>query len=124
MATRAAFDERTAPKAGYGPIDWMGGWKTCVWGSLAVVVVAAVHWWYISRYAWTAGIDSSSPEFTKYFRSLVWAQLIVAGAGTGLWWGWLVRTGRQVLTVEVTANEEVRRIAVFWGLISMTVPHP
>ena len=122
MATRIAVDERApAPaKARYGPIDWMGGWKTCVWGSLAIVALTALHWWYTSRYAWTAGIDASSPEFTKYFRSLVWFELVVIGAGTGLWWGWLVRTGRQLLNVKVTADEEVRRIAVFWGLVAMT----
>src|SRR5881409_1870569 len=122
MATRpaVALEERLLAKARYGPTDWMGGWKTCVWGSLAIVALTALHWWYTSRHAWTAGIDASSPEFTKYFRSLVWVQLIVIGAGTGLWWGWLVRTGRQLLAVKVTSDEEVRRIAVFWGLISMT----
>jgi len=93
----------------------MGGWKTCVWGSLAIVALTALHWWYTSRHAWTAGIDASSPEFTKYFRSLVWFELVVIGAGTGLWWGWLVRTGRQLLNVKVTADEEVRRIAVSGG---------
>ena len=50
----------------------------------AVVALAALHWSYISRYAWTVGIDAASPEFTKYFRSLVWAELMVIGAGTGL----------------------------------------
>jgi methane/ammonia monooxygenase subunit C len=120
MATRIEVDQRAPAKARYGPIDWMGGWKTCIWGTLAIVVLTAVHWWYIWLHAWTAGIDASSPEFTKYFRSLVWIQLILIGAGTGLWWGWLVRTGRQLVDVKVTADEEVRRIAVFWGLISMT----
>jgi methane/ammonia monooxygenase subunit C len=120
MATRIEVDEIAPPRARYGPIDWMGGWKTCVVGSIAILVLNLVHWWYVSSHAWTAGIDASSPEFTKYFRSLVWIQLILIGAGTGLWWGWLVRTGRRIVAVKVTADEEVRRIAVFWGLVAMT----
>jgi hypothetical protein len=86
MATRLAVEvsERPATRARHGPIDWMGGWRLCIWGSLAVVALAALHWSYISRYAWTVGIDAASPEFTKYFRSLVWAELMVIGAGTGL----------------------------------------
>src|SRR5881628_761112 len=43
MATRIAVDERAPVKACYGPIDWMGGWKTCVWGSLAIVVYIALR---------------------------------------------------------------------------------
>lgn len=122
MATKSAVgvQERSVPMVRYGPTDWMGGWKTCVWGSLAILVVTALHWWYTSTHAWTAGIDAAGPEFTKYFMTLFWTQLIVVGAGTGLWFGWLVRTGRRVIDESVTAGEEVRRIAVFWGLIAMT----
>jgi len=122
MATTpaVAVEKRVPERARYGPTDWLGGWRVCIFGCLAIVVLAAVHWWYVSRYAWTVGIDSSTPEFTKYFRSLVWAELIIIGAGTGLWWGWLVRTGRHLVNQKVTADEEVRRIAVFWGLIAMT----
>jgi methane/ammonia monooxygenase subunit C len=122
MSTKLAVEasERAATRTRHGPIDWMGGWRLCVWGSLAVVALAALHWWYISRYAWTVGIDAASPEFTKYFRSLVWAELMVIGAGTGLWWGWLVRTGRRLIVQKVTRDEEVRRIAVFWGLMAIT----
>jgi len=122
MATTpaVAVEKRAPARARYGPIDWMGGWKVCIFGCLAIVVVTAVHWWYTSRYAWTVGIDASTPEFTKYFRSLVWAELLIVGAGTGLWWGWLVRTGRHLIDQKVTPDEEVRRIAVFWGLVAMT----
>lgn len=122
MATTSVVgvQERLPAKERYGPTHWMGGWKTCVWGLLALAVVTALHWWYTWSHAWTAGIDASSAEFTKYFRTLVWVQLIIVGAGTGIWWGWLVRTGKQLIREEVTADEEVRRIAVFWGLIAMT----
>jgi methane/ammonia monooxygenase subunit C len=101
-------------------IAWNGGWATAVWGCIIMAVFAFLHWAYEARFAWTAGIDASSPEFTRYYRTLLWAQLILGAAGTGIWWGWLVRTGRQIVDKTVTHEEEVRRIAVFWGLIAMT----
>src|SRR5262245_66245033 len=122
MATTpaVAVEKRAPARARYGPIDWLGGWKVCVWGCFAIVALTAVHWWYTSRYAWTVGIDASTPEFTKYFRSLVWAELITIGGGTGLWWGWLVRTGRHLVNQKVTADAEVRGIAVVRGLLMRT----
>lgn len=120
MATASAVKERAGARERPGPIDWMGGWKTCVFGSLAIVLLTALHWWYTSQHAWTVGIDSASPEFAKYYRTLFWGQLVAIGAGTGIWWGWLVRTGKQVVAEKVTADEEVRRLAVFWGLVAMT----
>src|SRR4029450_7168125 len=35
-------------------------------------------------------------------------------------WGYLVRKGRTLVNREVSHDEEVRRIAVFWGLIATT----
>jgi methane/ammonia monooxygenase subunit C len=104
VATRpaVAVSEPAPTRPRHGPIDWMGGWKLCVWGWLAVVVLTALRWWYISRHAWTVGIGAASPEFTKYFRTAVWAELMVIGAGTSLWWGWLVRTGRRLIDQAVT----------------------
>ena len=120
MAAKPVGMEGSAAKAGYGPIDWMGGWKTCIFGTSALMVLAAVHWYYDSLYAWTVGVDAANPQFTKIFMGQFWVEVIAIGAGTGLWWGWLVRTGRQIVAKPITADEEVRRIAVFWGLISMT----
>ncbi len=84
--------------------------RGCGVGGAALVVYLAIRL--------DVGIDAASPELTKYFRTLVWAELVVIGAGTSLWWGWLVRTGRRLIDQAVTPDEEVRRIAVFWGLSS------
>lgn len=102
------------------PIAWMGGWKTAIFGSIGLFVILGIHWGYEARYAWTAGIDSASPEFARYFRSLFWVQLLVGAAFTGAWWGWLVKTGKEIIDKPISHEEEVRRIAVFWGLIAMT----
>ena len=37
-----------------------------------------------------------------------------------MWWGYLVRRGRKVVLKEANHPEEVRRIAVFWGLVGIT----
>lgn len=120
MATVTTAKPRADVRIGPGPTDWMGGWKVAVFGSLALCALAGVHWWYEAREAWTIGIDASTPEFTQYYRTLFWGQLLLLGAGTGLWWGWLVRTGNKIIDQAVTAEEEVRRIAVFWGLVAMS----
>lgn len=120
MATVTAPKRMVETQERYGPTDWLGGWKTCLWGCAALIIVTAIHWFYQTRWAWTIGIDASSPEFTRLYRTLFWGELLVVGAITGGWWGWLVRTGKQILHAAVTPREEVRRIATFWGLIAMT----
>src|SRR2546425_12700611 len=101
MATPSSVlvQARSPAKERYGPTDWMGGWKTCLWGSLAVVLLTALPWWYTSRYAWSAGIDAASPEFARNFRTLFWTELIVVAAGTGLSPGGLVRAGTRPVYV-------------------------
>jgi methane/ammonia monooxygenase subunit C len=73
---------------------------------------------YMHAFAWSTGIDSASPEFALFWRSLLVAELVGVAVGTLAWWSWLVRSGRTVAAA--THAEEVRRIAVFWGLISGT----
>ena len=117
MATRPAVGELAATRARHGPIDWMGGWKLCVWGSLAVVAVAALHWSYISRYAWTVGIDAASPEFAKYFRALLeeifaapfhWPFVFygwLSSAMFAIWTGTIIRLLSIEKAVEVSAAD-------------------
>jgi methane/ammonia monooxygenase subunit C len=116
----ASISARERSKEKPRSIAWNGGWSLAIWGTIGLLVLNYALWFYESRYAWTAGIDASSPEFSRYFRSLFWAELLLVGGGTGIWWGWLVRRGTQIVSKAVTREEEVRRIAVFWGLIAMT----
>jgi len=39
---------------------------------------------------------------------------------TGVWFGWLIRTGRELVKQPLPRPEEVRRIAVLWSLIGIT----
>jgi methane/ammonia monooxygenase subunit C len=104
----------------YGPTSLRGGWWTLVWGSAAIIAIFLGLRLYQELFAFSAGLDSASYEFNLYWRGLFWAELLVIGAFTGLWWGWLVKTGKAIVAEKVTAREEVRRIAVFWGLVGIT----
>jgi methane/ammonia monooxygenase subunit C len=117
--TRSA--ERTPPeKTGRGPTDWLGGWRTCIFGSLAVTALFLMLRAYQQVFAWTeAGLNRASDDFNSLWLSLFFAELIAVGAGTLLWWVWMVRSGRKI-PQRVTPREEVRRIAVFWGLVGIT----
>jgi methane/ammonia monooxygenase subunit C len=99
--------------------DWRGGWRACLLGWLGVTVLFLALSTYMHAFAWSAGLDSSSQEFTLYWRSLLVVELVGVGVGTLAWWSWLVRSGRTIAAA-VTHAEEVRRIAVFWGLIGST----
>ena len=107
-------------KPGRGPIDWMGGWRVCWMGSLAFILLALAIRIFQQFTAWSVGIDASSRDFGLYYRSLFIAEVLGVTVGTLLWWGYLVRRGRKVVLREATHAEEVRRIAVFWGLVGIT----
>jgi methane/ammonia monooxygenase subunit C len=77
-------------------------------------------WFWDYKFAFTAGLNSASHEFTLYYRTLFWGELIVLGIFTGIWYGWLIRTGRQLAGQSFSRAEEVRRIAVLWSIIGVT----
>jgi methane/ammonia monooxygenase subunit C len=77
-------------------------------------------WFWNYAYMFTAGLNSASMEFTMYYRTLFWGEVIVLGLFTGVWFGWLIRTGRELQGQPCERSEEVRRIAVLWSLIGAT----
>jgi len=123
MAVEAAGPEAAGPgvelepKRKYGPIDWWGGWRTCIIGCSAFLIVAVVIRIWQQFTALEAGLDSSSRDFTLQYRTLFYAEIAAVTIGTLAWWGYLVRKGREVVKVKASHEEQVRRIAVFWGLV-------
>jgi methane/ammonia monooxygenase subunit C len=102
------------------PTDWLVGWKP-LFISFALILAADIFLWFWNyNYMFTAGLNSASPEFTKYYRSLFWGEVISLGIFTGIWFGWLIRTGREVIAQPCERAEEVRRIAILWSLIGAT----
>src|ERR1700680_5297860 len=117
MATTSVAVQR-GPASGskYGPIDWWGGWRTCIVSCLGFSVLFIALGLYMHAFAWSAGIDASRPELALYWRSLLILELVGVGAGTIGWWAWLVRSGRTIAPA-ITPEEEVRRIVVVVGRI-------
>jgi len=101
---------------GRGPIDWMGGWRTGWAAPGFILALTAVYEVYEYFFAWRTGLDAASPEFFLTWKIPLLVGLIGITAFTLGWWGWLVRTGKTIAQ-NVSHAEEVRRIAVFWGLV-------
>ncbi len=102
------------------PTDWSVGWKPLFWGIGLVMASNVFLWFWNYWYMFTAGLDSASWEFTLYYRSLFWAELVILGVFAGGWLGWLIRTGREMEGKPVERAEQVRRVAILWSLIGVT----
>jgi methane/ammonia monooxygenase subunit C len=104
-------------RPGRGPIDWWGGWRVVFIGPIVFLVLAfAIRIWQ-QWTAWGPGLEAASEDFGYTYRALFYAEVLSVGIATLAWWGYLVRRGRKIVDVEVGHDEEVRRIAKFWGLI-------
>lgn len=119
MPAERQVELQPKPQTGRGPNDWLGGWSTLLWGMPLVAALFIGLRIYQGPFAWYAGLDSSSPEFALYWKGLFYAEIISVSLFTGLWWGWLVRSGREI-DQNPSRDEEVRRLAVFWALVGMT----
>ncbi len=102
------------------PTDWSVGWKPLFWGCGLVMGANVFLWFWNYWYMFTAGLNSASWEFTLYYRSLFWTELIIVGAFAGGWLGWLIRTGREMEGKPVERSEQVRRVAILWSLVGVT----
>jgi methane/ammonia monooxygenase subunit C len=109
-----------AVAAGRAPTEWLVGWKT-LFVSCGLLLAANLFLWvWDYNYAFTAGLDSSSRAFALHYRTLFWGELLTVGAFAGLWYGWLVRTGRNLAGESIAPAEVVRRVVVLWGIIGVT----
>jgi methane/ammonia monooxygenase subunit C len=98
----------------------MVGWKPLFWSCALVMAANVFLWFWNYAFMFTAGLNSASAEFTLYYRSLFWSELIILGLFTGVWFGWLIRTGRELVGKPCERAEEVRRIAILWSLVGVT----
>ena len=112
----------TPAASAYGPTDWLGGWRTLFIGCAILLAINVFLEMWNYKFMYSAGLDSSTRAFTIHYRALFWSELISLGIFSGLWFGWLVRTGREIKEREqgrVEPREEFRRMAVFWSLIGV-----
>lgn len=106
-------------RPGRGPTDWLGGWRWGIYSLLIITAVALAIRIYQQVFMVPWGLDSSTTQFFWLWRMLVVAELLGVGVFTALWWGWLLRSGKN-LPATFSHREEVRRIATFWGLVGAT----
>ncbi len=99
------------------PTDWTVGWHPLFWGCGLIMLANVFFWYWNYTFMFTAGLNSASPEFSMYYMTLFWGELIVLGMFSGVWFGWLMRNGRAIQGQECSPAEEVRRIAILWSLI-------
>lgn len=134
MSTTITPDSRNAtsgdssgefPK-GRGPIDWLGGWSWLFIGSFLLSGSFIALRVYQQKFAWYKeyGLDAASDGFKTYWFSLFVGEMVLVTIITLAWWGWLIKSGQTLATKAdakpISKAEEVRRIAVFWGLIGAT----
>jgi hypothetical protein len=68
------------------PTDWSVGWSSLLWGGALVLLANVFLWFWDYKFAFYAGLNSASREFTLYYRTLFWGELITLGAFTGIWY--------------------------------------
>lgn len=102
----------------YGPISWWGGWRTCWVGCTSFLLLAVIIRLWQGQTAVASALDATGE--TNPYRTLFYAESIAVTVGTIGWWSYLINKGREVVKREASPAEEVRRIAVFWGLIGTT----
>jgi methane/ammonia monooxygenase subunit C len=118
QAVQAPSEPTATTRRRHGPIDWWGGWRVVFVGPIVFIVLAlAIRIWQ-QWTAWGPGLEAASQDFTYTFRVLFYGSVLATAIASIGWWGWLVQRGRQVVSVAVSRDEEVRRIAKFWGLIA------
>jgi methane/ammonia monooxygenase subunit C len=73
---------------------------------------------YQQAFAWSAGLDSSAPEFGTYWMNLFYAQVLMEGAVAATLWTWMWRTRDRNLEA-LGPSEELRRYLrlVSWLLL-------
>ena len=95
MAVWSVVVAAARPRRRFAVTDWRGdGWRIWILSCLGFSVLFVAPRVYMHAFAWSAGIDASSPEFALYWRSLLILELVGVGVGTIGWWAWLVRSGR------------------------------
>ncbi len=120
QAPRETGQGATTSARSVNPTDWMVGWQPLFWGSALVIAANVFLWFWNYNFMFSAGLNSASVEFTRYYRSLFWGQVITLGVFGGAWFGWLIRTGRAMVGKPCERAEEVRRIAILWSIIGIT----
>lgn len=101
-----------------------GGRLSWVLSVAAVVFVVEVAWLIYQRlFAWKYGLDSSSPDFARYWYPLLAVNVVGISLGAAVWLGWLTRGCRTCIKQretygEVLPEHEVQHVWRLWAIIA------
>ncbi len=87
-------------------------------GVLTALALAARA--YQQVYAWTAGLDATSPEFQHYWMNLLYAMFVLEGAAAAGLWGYVWVTRPRSLE-RLEPREELRRLGTLISIIFVYV---
>lgn len=73
--------------------------------------------WYEGVYGWSAGLDSFSPEFEKYWMNFLYIEIVLEVIIASILWGWLWKT-RDRKVMSISKREELRRHFTHWTWLS------
>ena len=93
--------------------------KRLLFGAIAgLLFLFACARTYQQLFAWSAGLDSSAPEFHAYWMNLFYAEIVIEAAVAAGLWSWLWRTRDRNLAA-IAPDEELRRYMrlVSWLLL-------
>ena len=96
-AKAATLDGRPARREGGINYRLLAG------GMLTLTAIFVSVRLYQQFFAWTVGLDSTSPEFQTHWMRLLYGEFFVEGVAAAAIWGWLWRTRDRNLAALETA---------------------
>jgi methane/ammonia monooxygenase subunit C len=97
--------------------DWVLTLTVVIGVLLAVAIALRL---YQGRFAWTAGLDATSPDFATYWMGLFWVEMVSLSALALVWWGWAgwkrctACEAQRLAMGRVAPDHELYHIAMLW----------
>ena len=98
----------SVPTASVAPREPLVHWKILVLAFVGVSVMWTSARLYQQFFAWSAGLDSTSPEFQTHWMRLFYLEIVLEGVAATLLWGWLWKT-RDLDLAKLAPRQELRR---------------
>jgi methane/ammonia monooxygenase subunit C len=118
MASASAKTDLTEVPKGSSTF-WMNK-RIMITGVIVITVLAVSARLYQQVYAWTAGLDSTSPEFQTYWMNMLYAIFVFEGLAAASLWGY-VWFSRPKTLENLEPREELRRLGVLVSIIFVYV---
>lgn len=123
MARAASMGEAARREAGAGSAETRGAMTTFVRGAIGVLALVVGLRIYQGRFAFSYGLDSTSPGYNQFWFSLFAIEVVAVIAAAVLWWPRLARgckacEAERAATGRVSARHEIGHIMTLWALLA------